>query len=100
MRTILAQILFGLVAGGIAKLIMPGKDPGGCLVTSALGIVGALVGGWIGKTVFGVRTVAGFHLQSLGIAILGSLLLLLIYRVFIERRHKKLYERKLSDGRD
>lgn len=93
MRNVLAQILFGLIAGGIAKFIMPGKDPGGCLVTSALGIVGALVGGWIGKTLFGVKLVAGFHLQSLGLAILGSLLLLLVYRVFIDRRHKKLYER-------
>jgi len=91
LRNVLAQILFGLVAGGIAKFIMPGKDPGGCLVTSALGIVGALIGGWIGKTVFGVRIVAGFNLQSLGLAILGSLLLLLVYRIFIDRRHKKLY---------
>ena len=91
MRNILAQILFGLLAGGIAKFIMPGKDPGGCLVTSALGIVGALVGGWIGKHVFGVNVVAGFHLQSLGFAILGSLLLLLVYRLFIDRRHRKLY---------
>lgn len=91
MRNILAQILFGFLAGGIAKFIMPGKDPGGCLVTSALGIVGALIGGWIGKTVFGVRVVHGFNLQSLGLAILGSLLLLLVYRIFIDRRHKKLY---------
>ena len=91
MRNLLAQILFGLLAGGIAKLIMPGKDPGGCLVTSALGIVGALVGGWIGKTVLGVKVVAGFNLQSLGLAILGSLLLLLFYRLFIQRRHRKLY---------
>lgn len=93
MRNVIAQILFGLLAGGIAKFIMPGKDPGGCLVTSALGIIGALVGGWIGKTFFGVKIVAGFHLQSLGVAILGSLLLLLVYRVFIDRRHRKLYER-------
>lgn len=91
MRNILAQILFGFLAGGIAKFIMPGKDPGGCLVTSALGIAGALIGGWIGRRVFGVRVIAGFNLQSLGLAILGSLLLLLVYRVFIDRRHKKLY---------
>lgn len=93
MRNIAAQIAFGLLAGGIAKFIMPGKDPGGCLVTSALGIVGALVGGWIGKLVFGVKVVWGFNLQSLGVAILGSLLLLLVYRIFIDRRHKRLYER-------
>lgn len=94
MRTFLAQILFGLLAGGIAKFIMPGKDPGGCLVTSALGIVGALVGGWIGKKFFGVNVVAGFNMQSLSLAILGSLLLLLFYRVFIERRHHRIHGRR------
>ena len=94
MRTILAQIIFGLLAGGIAKFIMPGKDPGGCLVTSALGIVGALIGGWIGKRVFGVEVVAGFNLTALGFAILGSLLLLLFYRVFIQRRHDKVFEER------
>jgi uncharacterized membrane protein YeaQ/YmgE (transglycosylase-associated protein family) len=94
LRNILAQILFGLLAGGIAKFIMPGKDPGGCLVTAALGIVGALIGGWIGRQVLGVTVVAGFNLPSLGLAILGSLLLLLIYRVFIDRRHKRYHERK------
>ena len=70
---------------------MPGKDPGGCLVTSALGIAGALVGGWIGHTLFGVKVVAGFNMKSLGVAILGSLLLLLFYRIFIQRRHRNLY---------
>ena len=68
---------------------MPGKDPGGCLVTSALGIMGALIGGWIGERVFGVQVVAGFHLQSLFVAVLGSLLLLLFYRLFIERRAQR-----------
>ena len=95
MRNIIAQILFGLLAGGIAKFIMPGKDPGGCLVTSALGIVGALLGGWIGKRVFGVSVVAGFNLQSLGVAILGSLLLLLVYRLFIDRRHKRAFDERI-----
>ena len=89
MKNIIAQILFGLLAGGIAKLIMPGKDPGGCLVTSALGILGALLGGWIGKRVFGVTIVAGFNLRALGFAILGALIILLAYRLFIQRRHDK-----------
>jgi uncharacterized membrane protein YeaQ/YmgE (transglycosylase-associated protein family) len=97
MRNIIAQILFGLLAGGIAKFIMPGKDPGGCLVTSALGIVGALLGGWIGRQVFGVRVVAGFNLESLGVAILGSLLLLLVYRLFIDRRHKRAFDERIRD---
>ncbi len=91
MRNILAWILFGLVAGGIAKLIMPGKDPGGCLVTSALGIVGALLGGWIGQKFLGVNVVAGFNLQALGLAIFGALLILLAYRLFIQRRHERRF---------
>lgn len=99
MRNILAQILFGLLAGGIAKFIMPGKDPGGCLVTSALGIVGALIGGWIGSRVFGITVVAGFNLQAIGVAILGSLLVLLVYRLFIDRRHKKAFDDRVR-GRD
>jgi uncharacterized membrane protein YeaQ/YmgE (transglycosylase-associated protein family) len=94
-RNILVWILFGLLAGGIAKFIMPGKDPGGCLVTSALGIVGALIGGFIGRSFFGLTVVAGFNLVSLGLAILGSLLLLLLYRVFIERRQKKFFEERV-----
>ena len=89
MRNFLAQILFGFIAGGIAKFIMPGKDPGGCLVTSGIGILGALIGGEIGELVFGVHVVAGFHLQSLFFAVLGSLVLLLAYRLFIDRRHRK-----------
>ena len=97
MRNIVAQILFGLLAGGIAKFIMPGKDPGGCLVTSALGIVGALLGGWIGKRVFGVSVVAGFNLESLGVAILGSLLVLLVYRLFIDRRHKRAFDERIRN---
>jgi uncharacterized membrane protein YeaQ/YmgE (transglycosylase-associated protein family) len=88
-KNILAQIVFGLIAGGIAKLIMPGKDPGGCLVTSALGIVGALLGGWIGKQLFGVTVVAGFNMRALLLAIFGALLILLAYRLFIQRRHDR-----------
>ena len=91
MRNLLAWVLFGLVAGGIAKLIMPGKDPGGCLVTSALGIVGALLGGWIGQQFLGVKVVAGFNLQALGLAIFGALLILLAYRLFIQRRHERRF---------
>jgi uncharacterized membrane protein YeaQ/YmgE (transglycosylase-associated protein family) len=74
-------VLLGLLAGGIAKLIFPGKDPGGCLVTMGIGIVGALLGGLLGTTVFGWGTVTGFNLKSLGIAIVGSLVLLAIFRL-------------------
>lgn len=77
---IISWIVFGLVAGALAKLLLPGKDPGGCLVTILLGVVGAFVGGWIG-TRLGFGTVDGFNLGSLGIAILGSAILLLVYRL-------------------
>jgi uncharacterized membrane protein YeaQ/YmgE (transglycosylase-associated protein family) len=83
-------VLLGLLAGGIAKLIFPGKDPGGCLVTVGIGILGALIGGLLGTTVFGWGTVTGFNLKSLGIAILGSLVLLGIFRLLAVRatRHR------------
>ena len=86
---ILWTLIIGVVVGAIAKLLMPGKDPGGCLVTSVLGILGALLGGWIGKQVFGVTVVAGFNLRALGFAIFGALLILLAYRLFIQRRHDR-----------
>ena len=78
---ILSWVLFGLLAGGIAKLIFPGKDPGGCLVTIGIGILGALLGGYLGTTLFDWGTVTGFDLKSLGIAIVGSLVLLALFRL-------------------
>jgi uncharacterized membrane protein YeaQ/YmgE (transglycosylase-associated protein family) len=78
-------VLLGLLAGGIAKLIFPGKDPGGCLVTVGIGILGALTGGLLGTTVFGWGTVTGFNLKSLGIAIVGSLVLLALFRLIAVR---------------
>jgi len=81
---ILSWIILGLFAGALAKFIMPGDDPGGCLVTILLGVVGAAVGGWIG-TQLGFGTVQGFDFRSLGIAVLGSLVVLLLYRA-VRRR--------------
>jgi uncharacterized membrane protein YeaQ/YmgE (transglycosylase-associated protein family) len=78
---IIAWIILGLLAGGLAKLIMPGKDPGGCLVTALIGMAGAVVGGYLGTRVFRFGTVTGINLRSLGIAVLGSILLLGLYRV-------------------
>lgn len=77
---ILAWIIFGLIAGVIAKLIMPGEDPGGFIITILLGIVGAVVGGYLGSLMLGVE-VTGFNLSSLLIAIAGAILLLLLYRM-------------------
>ncbi|MFC0266838.1 GlsB/YeaQ/YmgE family stress response membrane protein [Kushneria aurantia] len=77
---IIAWIIFGLIAGAIAKLLMPGKDPGGFIVTIVLGILGAVVGGWIG-TALGFGSVSGFNFGSFVIAILGALILLFAYRM-------------------
>lgn len=80
---ILSWIIFGLLAGAIAKFIMPGKDPGGCLVTILIGIAGAMLGGFLGTRVFHFGRVQGFDLRSLGIAILGAVILLLLFRVIV-----------------
>ena len=76
---ILAWIVFGLIAGALAKFIMPGDDPGGIIVTMLLGIVGAVVGGFLGSMLLGVG-VSGFNLSSLLVAIVGAILVLWIYR--------------------
>jgi uncharacterized membrane protein YeaQ/YmgE (transglycosylase-associated protein family) len=75
----LAWILFGLIAGVIAKFIMPGRDPGGFIVTIIIGIVGAMLGGWL-ATQFGLGAITGFDIRSFLIAVAGSLILLFIYR--------------------
>jgi len=77
---IISWMVFGLIAGVIAKFIMPGKDPGGMIITILIGIAGAMVGGYI-STFFGYGDVSGFDLRSLGIAIGGALILLFGYRI-------------------
>ena len=79
----LGWILFGLVVGVIAKLIMPGRDPGGFIVTILLGIAGAVIGGWMGRAMglYGPGEAAGFFM-----ALLGAIILLALYRVFARRR--------------
>lgn len=82
---ILAWILFGLIAGAVAKLIMPGDDPGGIIVTILIGIAGALIGGFLGSLLLNVE-VTGFNFSSLLIAIAGAVILLWIYRAAAGRR--------------
>lgn len=81
---ILTWIVFGLIAGALAKWIMPGPDPGGIIVTALIGIAGAIVGGMIG-TLIGFGSVSGFDLRSFLIAIGGALLLLFGYRQLKKR---------------
>jgi uncharacterized membrane protein YeaQ/YmgE (transglycosylase-associated protein family) len=80
---ILSWIVFGLVIGLIAKLLMPGKDPGGFIVTMLLGIAGALVGGFIGRAMgfYGPSQSAGWLMS-----ILGAIILLALYRMLVRRR--------------
>lgn len=80
---ILAWILFGLVVGVIAKLMMPGKDPGGFIVTILIGIAGALLGGFIGRAMglYGPNESAGWI-----VSILGAVILLLLYRLIARPR--------------
>ena len=76
---ILTWIIVGLIAGALAKLIMPGDDPGGIIVTIILGIVGAFIGGFV-FNLFGGSGVTGFNIWSLLVATVGAIILLAIYR--------------------
>jgi uncharacterized membrane protein YeaQ/YmgE (transglycosylase-associated protein family) len=81
--SIIGWILFGLVVGIVGKLLMPGRDPGGFIITILLGIAGALLGGFVGQSLGFYREgePAGFLM-----AVVGSIILLLIYRMFVGRR--------------
>ena len=80
---ILSWIIMGSIVGLLAKFIMPGKDPGGIIVTILIGIAGAFVGGFIGSFL-GLGSVTGFNVGSFLLAIGGAVLLLILYR-FIKR---------------
>ena len=82
---ILAWIVVGLIAGILAKIAMPGPDPGGTILTVIIGIAGAVVGGLIVNAVLGRPGVTGFDLPTVLVATLGSVILLAVYR-FITRR--------------
>lgn len=90
---ILAWIVFGLIAGAIAKLLMPGRDPGGWIITILLGIAGALVGGFIGGALWGSAGVTGFNLSSFGLAVAGAIVLLVLYRFIVGRRRATAVDR-------
>jgi uncharacterized membrane protein YeaQ/YmgE (transglycosylase-associated protein family) len=77
-------IVLGLVAGVLAKVIMPGRDPGGIIITIVLGIAGAVIGGFLG-TQLGFGRVAGFDLRSLALAVGGAVLLLFLHRLLKRR---------------
>jgi uncharacterized membrane protein YeaQ/YmgE (transglycosylase-associated protein family) len=80
---ILGWILFGLIVGALAKLVMPGRDPGGIIITMLLGIAGAVIGGFVGRAMgfYGPNESAGFLMSFV-----GAVILLALYRMFAGRR--------------
>jgi uncharacterized membrane protein YeaQ/YmgE (transglycosylase-associated protein family) len=83
MLSVLGWIIFGLIVGALAKLLMPGRDPGGIIVTILLGIVGALLGGLLGRALgfYGPGEAAGFVMS-----LIGAIILLSLYRLLVARR--------------
>mgnify|MGYP002356874059 CR=1 FL=1 len=84
----LGFLLLGLIAGAIAKLILPGKQGGGWFITLILGVVGALLGGWLGSLLFNVELGSFFNLTTWLLAIGGSIVVLLIYGLVAGRGSK------------
>ncbi len=84
---IISWILLGLVAGALAKFIMPGKDPGGIFVTILIGIVGGVLGGYLGSFI-GLGSIESFDIGGIFIATAGAILLLIIYRFLNKMKNK------------
>ena len=80
---VIGWIVFGLIVGALAKLVMPGRDPGGIIVTMLIGIAGSLLGGFIGRAMgfYGPNQAAGFLMSFL-----GAIVLLALYRMIARRR--------------
>lgn len=81
--SIISWVIVGLIAGALAKLIYPGHQGGGIIATIGLGLLGALVGGWIGSALFGVT--AGFSIPGIIVSILGAMLLIFIWGLITRR---------------
>lgn len=83
----LSWLLLGLIAGTLAKFLLPGRDPSGCIFTILLGIIGSVVGGFIGSWLgWGAAAEGSLHLRSIGIATVGAMVLLLIGRLVRRKR--------------
>jgi uncharacterized membrane protein YeaQ/YmgE (transglycosylase-associated protein family) len=88
---ILGWIVLGLIAGAIAKAVLPGDDPGGIIVTMIIGIVGAILGGFLAQVLFGRDTVDEFFDVSTWLtAIVGSIILLVLYRMVVGRGRRRV----------
>ena len=82
---ILSWILLGLIAGALAKFLMPGKDPGGFFVTIIIGIIGGVLGGFLGQFI-GLVKIESFDIGGIFIATAGAILLLIIYRLVVKKK--------------
>lgn len=82
---VLSWIIFGLIAGALAKWIRPGNDPQGCFVTIIIGIIGAFLGGWIG-TLIGWGDITGFNFRSFLLAVVGGVIALWIYAMITKKK--------------
>ena len=81
---IISWIFLGLIAGALAKFLLPGKDPGGFFITILIGIVGGILGGFLGSLI-GLGKIESFDIGGLFIATIGAILLLIVYRLFTKR---------------
>jgi uncharacterized membrane protein YeaQ/YmgE (transglycosylase-associated protein family) len=89
---IIAFIILGLIGGAIAKALLPGDDPGGIIVTALIGVAGALIGGFLAAALFGADPLDEFFdISSWLTAIIGAMVLLLIYRMVVGRRRTAAY---------
>ena len=87
MQLWLHWIILGLVAGALAKFLVPGRDPAGCIITVLLGIAGALIGGWVGSAIgWGSVSQTRFDSRSIALATLGAVIVLLVGRLMARRR--------------
>ncbi|NJL20047.1 MAG: GlsB/YeaQ/YmgE family stress response membrane protein [Leptolyngbyaceae cyanobacterium SM1_3_5] len=82
---ILYWVILGLIAGALAKLIYPGDQGGGIFATIGLGILGALLGGWLGQTLLGIGTGAAFSIGSIATAVVGAIILIFLWGLFTRR---------------
>ena len=83
---ILAWIVVGLVAGFLAKMVVPGREPGGFLATTLIGIVGAVVGGWMWNVLFSRAGATGVNLGSIAVALVGAVIVLIVYNAVTGRK--------------
>ena len=84
--SVVSWIVFGFIVGVIAKLLTPGHDPGGCIVTTLIGIAGAIIGGYVYSRFINPTYSTHFNAGSIAVAVVGAIFLLVVYRILSGRR--------------